>query len=172
MFKCICRSSNWWCQELIVGSKNWHPGNSSWLYLKVPTHGCLSKQTIQSHLTKMLGELHFKCCRKFLWCKPIPQFQNSTTNTATNGRLGEKSLQLSNTKSGDGQALIWDLWDYSIRYQKGLKCWLLQAVYERCARKFWKWSRRRRWRPFHFVDCKRIKILTENNDCVVVFNFS
>ena len=30
-----------------------------------PTHGCLSKQTIQSHLTKMLGELHFKCCRNF-----------------------------------------------------------------------------------------------------------
>ena len=52
-------------RESIVGSKNRHPGNSSWLYLKVPTHGCLSKQTIQSHLTKMLGELHFKCCRNF-----------------------------------------------------------------------------------------------------------
>ena len=53
--RCVCHSSNWWCRESIVESKNRHPGNSSWLYLKVPTHRCLSKQTIQSHLTKMLG---------------------------------------------------------------------------------------------------------------------
>ena len=169
--RCVCGSSYWWCRESIVGSKNRHPGNSSWLYLKVPTHGCSSKQTIQSHLTKMMGKLHFKCCRNFPWCKPRPQFQNSNTNTATNSRLGERSLRLSNTKSGDGQALIWGLWDNSIRYRKCSKCWLLQTMYERSARKFGKWSRRRR-RPFHFVDCKKIRILAENNDCVVVFNFS
>ena len=49
----------------LLEAKNRHPGNSSWLYLKVPTHRCLSKQTIQSRLTKMLGELYFKCCGNF-----------------------------------------------------------------------------------------------------------
>ena len=106
-----------------------------------------------------------------IWCKPRPQFQNSNTNTAANGRLGERSLRPSNTKSGDGQALISGLWDYSTRYRKGLKCWLLQTVYERCTRKFGKWSRRKRRWPFHFVDCQKIRILTGNNDCVVNFKF-
>ena len=32
---------------------------------KCQPHGCLPKRTIQSHLTKILGELHFKCCRNF-----------------------------------------------------------------------------------------------------------
>ena len=35
-----------------------------------------------------------------------PQFHNSNTNTAANGRLDERVLRLSNTKLGDGQALI------------------------------------------------------------------
>ena len=74
--RCICRSSNWWCRESIVGSKNPHPGHFSWLYLKVTTHECLSKQTIQCHLTKMLGELHAKCYRNFHWCKRSPQHGN------------------------------------------------------------------------------------------------
>ena len=88
-----------------------------------------------------------------------------------NGRLDQGSLRLSNKKSGDGQALTWGLWDYSIRYWKHSKCWLLQTVYEKCARKFGKWNRRR-GQPFYFVDCKKIRTLTENNDCAVVFNFS
>ena len=70
------------------------------------------------------------------------------------------------------EMVIWGLWDYVIRYRKDSKCWILQTVYERCARKFGKWSRRRRRRPFHFVDGKKIRILTENNNCVVVSNFS
>ena len=96
-----------------------------------------------------------------------PQFHNSNTNTAANGRLDERVLRLSNTKLGDGQALIWGLWDYSIRYQKGSKYWLLQTVYERCARKFGKWNRRRRRQPFHFVDRKKISRLTESNDALL-----
>ena len=138
---------NYWKQKLT-------PWQFQVVVLKVPTHGCLSKQTIQNHLTTMLGELHFKICRNFPWCKPRPQFQNSNTNAATNGRLGERSLRLSNMKSGDGQALIWGWWDYSIRHQKVSKCWLLQTVFERCARKFGKWSRRRR-QHFHFVDVRK-----------------
>ena len=74
--RCVCRSSNWWCRESIVGSKNRHPGNSSWLYLKVPTHGCLSKQTTQSHLTKILGELHFKKLSLMQAKTPISKFQH------------------------------------------------------------------------------------------------
>ena len=32
--------------------QNRHPGNSSWLYLKVPTHGCLTKKPFKAILRK------------------------------------------------------------------------------------------------------------------------
>ena len=41
---------------------------------------------------------------------------------------------------------------------------MLTFTNARCARKFGKWTRRRGWQPFHSADCKKIIILTENND--------
>ena len=80
--------------------------------LEIPA-GCTSKcQPIDVCLNKPFKAISRKCWGiTFQALQKLSLMEAKTpvskyTNTATNGRLDERSLRLSNTKSGDGQALI------------------------------------------------------------------
>ena len=96
--------------------------------LAIPA-GCTSKcQPMDVCLNKPFKAILRKCWVSYI-SSVVETFPDASlepsfkipTPTATNGGLGERSLRLSNTRSGDGQEFIWDLWNYSIRYRKGSK---------------------------------------------------